>query len=318
MRRSIHGVQVGVTGELPAALLEDLLAGFPEGDPSAAPRLTIDLRPASGPPPAGGRAMFFHGVVQASEDQGAIVLSDGASFARVAPDGSRVDLRVSPASLADRHTLEHVLALIALVLALRQHGLFHLHSAALVGPDGRAVLVAGNSGSGKSTLAVALLEHGLGYLGDDSAFLAARPHGVAVLSFPRPFHLSDATARAFPRLVPLLGDRYATGEKRRLDPHRAFPGREGVEAAAPAAVLLPEVCAQARTELEPVPPAVALGALIESSALVAVDAMPAVDAHLALLGAAVSGARCLRVRLGADLLAAPAAIVPAIVAATQG
>jgi hypothetical protein len=300
-------VEVVVSGPGADTLLAELLGGFPEGDLAAAPDLTIALGPAVGPPEVGGRPMFFHGLVQAREVDGAILLTDGASTARVAPDGQRIDLAVAEASLADRHLFEHVLVLLALVVALRHHGLFHLHAAALVRPDGRSILVAGSAGVGKSTLALALLdgEPSLGWLGDDAVFLARRTDGVRVLALPRLFHLSDRTAAAFPHLGPALGPHYGGGPKRRLAAGLAFPGRSRLDAAAPAAVLLPQVVDQPGTELEVVTAAEALGALIESGALLVVDGMPAVNAHLALLAAAVNGATCLNVRLGRDLLERP-------------
>lgn len=314
MRRRLHGLTVEVGGPLGAALLDDLLAALPAGDPAAPPDLVVHLAPAAGPPSSEGEPAFFHGVVQARAVAGALVLSDGASTARVAADGARVDLSVAPASLADRHTFEHVLALVALVVALRHRGLFHLHAAALALPDGRAALVAGGAGAGKSTLTLALLEHGLAYLGDDAAFLAAGPAGVQVLSFPRPFHVAPQTARMIPRLLPLLGDRYAVGDKRRLDPRVAFPGRERATAGPPALVLLPEVSGRPRTEAEEVPSAVALGALIESSALVMVDGLPGADRQLALLAAVAEGARCIKATLGRDLLERPADVASALLA----
>jgi hypothetical protein len=313
VRRSVHGVQVAVTGSLPASLLGELLGGFPEGDPGREPDLAVSLDPASAPPDREGRPIFFHGVVRAREIGGAVVLTDGHSSARVAPGGGRIELSVAPASLRDPHTFEHVLALIALVLALRQRGLFHVHAAGLVRADGRAVLVAGPAGSGKSTLALALLEHGgLGYLGDDAVFLAARPEGMAVLACPRDFHVSDRTVAAFPRLTGLVGERYALVDKRRLDARRAFPGRERASAGAPAVLLLPELAEGAVTSAEAVPVAHGLGALIESSALVAVEGLPAAADHLAVLGRSLHDAACSRVRLGADLLEDPGRAVAAL------
>ncbi len=87
-----------------------------------------------------------------------------------------------------------------------------------------------------------------------------------------------------------------------LDPRRAFPGRERARAGAPWLVLLPQVTGAPATEVEPVPAAVALGALIESSALLLVDGLPGREENLALLRAVVEGARCLSLRLGTDLL----------------
>ena len=309
MRRRLHGVAVEVSGSLPATVLGELLGGFPEGEPGPAPDLLVSLEPAGGEPEPGGRPIFFHGGIRARERDGAILLTDGHSTARVAPGGGRIDLAVAPASLRDGHSFEHVLALIALVLALRQRGLFHVHAAGLVRADGRAVLVAGPGGAGKSTLALALLERGgLGYLGDDAVFLAARGGGAEVLSFPRDFHVSDRTAAAFPRLAPFLGARYPALGKRRLSPGRAFPGRERAVAGPPAVLLVPEVTSAGPTEVEEVPAAHGLGALIESSALVAVDGMPAAAEHLAVLGRSLAGARCFRVCMGSDLLEDPGTV----------
>lgn len=310
MNRSIHGVQVAVTGSLPAALLGELLGGFPAGDPAREPDLAISLDPAGDAPAGGGRPLFFHGSVRAAELDGAVVLTDGHSTARVAPGGDRIELSVAPASLRDSHTFEHVLALIAVVLALRHRGLFHVHAAALVRADGRSVLVVGPAGSGKSTLALALLEHGgLDYLGDDTVLLAAREDGIAVLAWPRDFHVADRTAAAFPRLAALLGETYAPAGKRTLDARRAFAGRDRQVATAPAVLLIPELSGEPATTVEPVSAADAMGALIESSALVVIEGLPGAAAQLDILARSLAAARCLRVRLGTDLLDAPARVV---------
>lgn len=312
MRRSLHGVEVEVTGSLPAELLAELLGEFPERTPVREPDLSIRLEPLAGPAGAEGQPIFFHGIVQARALEGAIVLTDGRSIARVAAGGAHIDLAVSPRSLEDQHAFEHVLALLALVVALRWRGLFHLHAAVLASGGG-AVVVAGPAGSGKSTLALALLEHaGLAYLGDDAAFLALRSGGPRLLAFPRPFHVGAAAARAFPRVSSLLGADIGSGGKRRLDPGVAFPGRALAEAEAPRLVLLPVVSGRPTTRVSPVSRAAALGALIESSAMVAVDELPGAAGHLALLGAALDRAVAFSVELGTDMLQDPRAVVRAI------
>ncbi len=310
MNLSIHGVRVAVTGSLPASLLGELLGGFPEGDPAREPDLTISLDPAAGPPAGGGRPLFFHGNVRVSELEGWLVATDGHSTARVAPGGGRIELAVATASLGDRHAFEHLLALIAVVLALRHRGLFHMHAAGLVRADGRAVLVVGPGGSGKSTLALALLEHGgLDYLGDDTVLLASRPEGVAILAWPRDFHLTDQTTAAFPRVAALLAEGHAPAGKRKLDPCHAFPGRRRLTADAPALVLVPELTGGPVTAAGPIAAAEAMGALIESSALVAIDGLAGAADQMAVLGQSLRDARCFRVRLGTDLLEAPGRVV---------
>lgn len=316
MRRAIHGLEVAVEGSLPAELLQELLGGFPEGDASRAPDLTVVLEPADGRPADHGTQILYHGVVRGFARGEEVLLTDGYSSARVLPGGRRIEVAASAASLADRHVLVHVLVLMALVLALRHRGLYHLHAAALARADGRAVLVAGGAGSGKSTLALALLDRGpLSYLGDDACFLYSGAGAPEVLAFPRAFHVAERSAPAFPRLLPFLGVRHsASMPKLPLDPRRAFPGRERARAGAPALVILPQVTGAPATEVEPVPAAVALGALIESSALLLVDGPPGRDENLALLRATVEGARCLSLRLGTDSLA-PGAELPRDLAA---
>ena len=233
-----------------------------------------------------------------------LLLWDGYSSARVAAGGSRVDVDLAEESLRDGHHFAQVFLLMALVVALRWHGRFHLHAGALVTPGGAGILVAGGAGAGKSTLTLALLESGCAYLGDDAVFL---PHEAgAVQALPRPFHVAPRTAAAFPRLAALLSDRLASGDKRRLDPRQAWPGRERDVMALPWVLLLPRVSDAPSTTLVPLPRAEAMGSLIESSALVVVDGLPGREEHLAVLQRVADGARAFAVESGLDLLASPA------------
>jgi hypothetical protein len=242
-------------------------------------------------------------------------LSDGASTLAVEPGGALVEGAIHARSLEDPHAFEGVLLLLALAAALRWHGLFHLHAAALRAPSGRGLLVVGDSGSGKSTLALALVQRGFGWLGDDVCFLAERPDGPAVLSFPRPFHVAERTAAAFPALLPELGPALSWRGKRLLDPRRAFPALERTELRPPLTVLVPEVAGAPETAIAPVPQLDALGALIESSALLFVRGMARVDRQVDLLRALVAEARCVRARLGRDLLRRPEETTDRIAAA---
>ncbi len=212
---------------------------------------------------------------------------------------------VAEASLRGGHHFAHVLLLVSLVLALRWRGLFHLHAGALVTPGGRGVLIAGGTGAGKSTLTLALLEAGCSYLGDDAVFLATAPGALTVLGLPRPFHVAPRTADAFPRIAPLLGSRLPAGQKRRLDPRAAWPGRERSSMGLPSAILLPSVVGGPTTSAEPLPSAEALGALIESSAYVVVGEFPRGREHLRVLRQIADAAAATRIGLGLDLLERP-------------
>src|SRR5262249_37550207 len=137
-----------------------------------------------------------------------------------------------------------------------------------------------------------------------------------------PFHLTAATLGAFPALRAAAGaavcTEVAAAPKRAVALDRVLPGGFR-RAASPVAVLLfPEVAAgAARTALEPLPPAEALGLLIQSSPLVAAAGMPARAEHLAALRSLAARARALRLRLGRDALADDGALAARVEAALR-
>ena len=240
------------------------------GEPSV--RLVLRASPPRPRPP--GPRVLYHGIVDCHADGDDLLLWDGHSTARIAAGGARIDVDVADGSLRDGYLFAHVLLFIALVLALRWRGIFHLHAGALVAPDGCGILVSGHAGAGKSTLTLALLEAGCAHLGDDAVFLSSRPGDPAVLAFPRPFHVAPRTAEAFPRIAALLDDFLPSGEKRRLDPRRAWPGRERATMDRHRRCSSPPSPGAAGTVVEPVGPAEALGELVESSTFVVVDGLP--------------------------------------------
>jgi hypothetical protein len=302
----LHGLRVLVAGDDGLCAAARDLGGDATADAAGGPPdLVLSLARAPASPAPAGPCRFFHGVVRCHASGDDLIVWDGASRARVVAGGARIEVEVADATLGDPHRFSQVFLLVALVLALRWRGLFHLHAGALVAPGGRGVLVAGGAGAGKSTLTVALLEQGCDYLGDDAVLLRAGGGAASVLALPRPFHLGERTAAAFPRLRALLGAALAAGDKRRLDPAAAWPGRARLAMGPPALILLPEVAPAGPTTTEPVAPAEALGALLESSALVAIDALPGARAQLDALRRLVDGAPALRVRLGRDLLDRP-------------
>jgi hypothetical protein len=306
MRLRFHDWALQAEGDAGAiAAAAEVLGALPSDATPGPPDLRLVF--ISSPPrprPAGPR-LLYHGILDCHADGDNLVLWDGYSIARIATGGALVEVDVAEESLRDGYLFAHVLLLIALVLALRWRGLFHLHAGALVAPDGRGILVAGGAGAGKSTLTVALLEAGCAYLGDDAVFLSAREGEGAVLALPRPFHIAPRTASAFPRIGALLSDLLPAGEKRRLDPRLAWPGRERSSMAPPSVLLLPRVSGAATTDVEPVSSAEALGALIESSTLVVVDRLPAGPEHLDVLRRVADGLEALRVESGRDLLEHP-------------
>ncbi|MFT3914555.1 MAG: hypothetical protein QM704_10690 [Anaeromyxobacteraceae bacterium] len=208
-----------------------------------------------------------------------------------------------------------VLFQIALTLLLRRARLFHLHAAAVVRPDGAAILIAGSSGAGKTTTALALLEAGVEYLGDDAIFLhpSADPGQIAhAVAFPRAFHLGPATLSAFPRLLPLAGPAPARTDKRPVDPRVAFPDRHRPEiplSRGRTIAVFPSISGGKTTEISAISKAEAFGHLLAESAALIVEGMPFRDENLAILRALVDAASPVEIRLGEDALTAPRAAV---------
>jgi len=306
MRLGFHGMRLSVEGDArTVAAAVEVLGALPREDSLATPDLRLYLRPSPPLPRPAGPRRFYHGILDCHADGDDLLLWDGHSLARVAAGGGLVEIDVAEESLRDGYLFAHVFLLIALVVALRWRGLFHLHAGALVAPDGRGILVSGGAGAGKSTLTLALLEAGCAYLGDDAVFLSSRDGDAAVLALPRPFHVAPRTAAAFPHARALLTDPLPAGEKRRLDPRLAWPGRERTSIASASLLLLPHVSGAATTVAHRLSSAEALGALIESSTLVVVDGLPGGEEHLEILRRVADGVRAYQVESGLDLLARP-------------
>jgi hypothetical protein len=91
------------------------------------------------------------------------------------------------------------------LLALARPGiewLAAIHGAAVVSPDGRAVLLPGAGGSGKSTLAAYLSRRGWRFLSDDMIALTA-PYG-AVVAWPTPHSIKSGSWAALADWIPEL------------------------------------------------------------------------------------------------------------------
>jgi hypothetical protein len=310
---ALHHLTVQTRSSLPGDPPADpgslLLAGFPPAEDWRRPALVIAVEPATDAlPPATGPALLEHGDVTVHPEAGAMLVVGPQARVRVSERGDRIEGWLTPAAAAQPREVAEIELMVALTLALRRHGLFHLHAAATVSPAGQVVLIAGTGGAGKSTLTAALVASGHGYLGDDVVLLGP---GGALLAFPRPFHLSPASARAVGVAAGPL--RAATG-KGDVDAGTAFPGRFRWFAPAPALVLLPRIGSAATTVLEPATPAEALGALLSLSAFAA-SSLPAAVGQRARLAEVVDGARPVRVVLGRDLLDDAAGTVARIEAA---
>lgn len=313
---ALHHLTVQTRSSLPGDPPVDpgalLLAGFPPAEDWRSPALTIELELAGEPlPPPPGPPLFTHGHLSVHLDAGVPLVVGPATRLRVSERGDRIDGRIAPAATALAREVAEIDLMLGLTLALRSHGLIHLHAAATVSPAGRVVLIAGTGGSGKSTLTAALVASGHGFLGDDVVLVGP---GGALLAFPRPFHLTPASARAV-RLE--AGPPRTTTGKGDLDAAAAFPGRFRWFAPSPDLVLLPRIDPEATTALERASRAEGLGALLSLSAFAA-SSLPGATEQRARLAAVMDGARAFRVTLGRDLLDDAAGTVARLEATLAG
>jgi len=313
MRLELLGLEIAVRGEAGATVAAALAGMAAPGAPSSRPAIVLETELARTPQPIDGPTIFFHHPLRAARRGDAIAIGDGSSLLVVAGDGARVRASLAPEALARPEELAALHLPVALAFALRHHGVYHLHAAALVRGDG-AILVAGQSGAGKTTLALALLDAGLGWLCDDAAFLAEREGVPAVAGVPRPFHVHERTLGAFPGASASAGPASAAA-RHDLDPEAVWPSRLRRGASRPSALLFPEVSGGPETLLSPLAPADALGRLVEASALLVVDGAARPAEHLDLLGRIAGAVPALRVELGEDLLRAPAKVARRVLAA---
>ena len=92
------------------------------------------------------------------------------------------------------------LARLGAQLVLRGRGLYHVHAAGLVAPNGRAWLLAGESGCGKSTLGYALMRAGWRVLGEDGVLLQRASDALVARAWCDPLQVSIELAEYFPEL----------------------------------------------------------------------------------------------------------------------
>ncbi len=307
LRFAIHGVEIEVEGEA-AAEVGRALAGLAGASPGTCrPDLVLEVRRSEQGAPVPGPTVFVHRPLRGARQGDALAVGDGRSLFVIAHDGRRVEALLAPEALADGGRWLSTLHLpVVLAFALRHHGVFHVHAAALE-HGGRAVLVAGQGGAGKTTLAMAMLEAGLGCLGDDAVFLAEREGAPSAQGVLRPFHVRPATLAAFPVASARAGPCDDAG-RREVDAASVWPHQLRAARLRPGLLVFPEVGSGPETVATRLSPADALGCLVEASALLVVDGAARSPEHLALLGRLASGAPALRVRLGEDLLRRPAEV----------
>ena len=191
-----------------------------------------------------------------------------------------------------------------LMKLLRLKGVFTLHAAALVSPQGRGLLIVASPGSGKSTLAIGLVKRGWHYLSDDAVLLRSNQTEIEALALRKHFFVDAEAYDRYVDLAPGVVCEDAQGAGRhRLDMRRVFPDHY-LSACTPSHVLFPQIVSRAKSETEPVTKSQAMNLLLHESGPQLFDkrGMPE---HLSILRALIEQCELIRLHSGRDLLDDP-------------
>jgi hypothetical protein len=189
--------------------------------------------------------------------------------------------------------------------AMRRCGLFELHSAGVVEPDGHTgALLAGVSGSGKSTLTMQLAAAGWGYLSDDVLLLRECDGQIEARPLRRVFAATEQTVAAAGLHDGAAGVLTPTNSKLRFAPQAFFPGGH-VESSIPRVIFFPSVTREPVSRVAELPQPEALARLLRMCPWACYD-RPASAAYLRALALLSKQCRAFEVRAGRDLLDSPA------------
>jgi hypothetical protein len=238
----------------------------------------------------------FRGLTEAHQ----CYLTDGDSLLRLQPEQGEGYAQLAPSFFTRPPRLQRAFWTYGLLKLLRPSGVYWLHAAGVVSPEGAGVLIVGPSGSGKSTLTIGLIRQGWSYLSDDALLLRLQPEGVAALAWRRHASVDANAASAYADLP--LGEETAdpTGKpKRRVVIEAVYPARHRADCL-PRVLLFPRIVPNVPSMLAPLAPPAALKQLLFESGPALFDhaTMPQ---HLSVLTHLLRQATPYELRAGPDL-----------------
>ena len=274
-------------------------------EPSSTPAMVV--RSAAPVPriPAGLPAFAIAGGGTCHTDEGgtSYIDIDGSVVAIGGPGRADVEVSMNGPLALDAPALTRLVTY-GLSAALRRRGLFELHSAALVDPQGGAgVLIIGPSGSGKSTQTVHLAAAGWPFLTDDVLLLGQVADAVQAWPLRRSFAITSETFAAS-RFLQTRTSFDPIGvqedEKRLFVPHGVFAAGFR-DTCVPGTLVFPELSGGSRSRVFRLSAGEAMARLIRISPWSCYDRATAAG-HLAVLSALARQARAYSLLAGTDLL----------------
>lgn len=194
---------------------------------------------------------------------------------------------------------------------LAQVGHYVIHSACLVAPDGKAMLLCGQSGAGKTTTTLALALAGWKMLSDDTSFLAVSD-SPKLWGLPRPFKVHRNTLDLLPQLTKLPSSPATLADEVAIDfAHLAPPSTRQLPAGA---VIFLQKRNAAEHQIAAISPLAAVAQLASQNVRAGDDAAatgPAGQAFAAMTSL-VRHTRTLTLSVGPDLSTLPRALEKAL------
>jgi hypothetical protein len=321
IRYALHDLTLGVEHVESCAEeeLDRVLHGLSwrrAGESETPPALTLSIRAngAGHSIPASAREVLRAGDYLGFEDDDDFYLTDGATLLRVRSREGRGEVRVAESFSARGADSRHDFWVFSLVKLLQGVGVYSLHAAGLVAPDGAGVLLVGDSGSGKSTLTIGLVRLGWRYLSDDAVLLRSRGSEVEALTFRRSFYIEGSAAERYRELE--LGREIPDakgGWRRRVGVEEAYPSQR-VPVCTPRLLLFPRIVPRFASALGAVDSATAMGRLLAQSSSQTFDRVGTPN-HLLLLKQLLRQTRFYDLEEGTDLHEKPALLGELLAAA---
>lgn len=301
-------LSVQVEAPIGASLLESIL-GELRAEPSRqfpdpVVEITVRARDTAGLPPVAGRIVYQGDGLTIRESENETLVTDDDSWMRVEPAARRCDVVLGASFETKPSLVQRNFWAFALAKLLRSVGLFTLHAAGLVSPDGTPILIIARSGSGKSTLAVGLLRAGWRILSDDALVMRETCGGVEALGLRKHLYIDGADAERYRdfSLSPAQADR-AGGARFRLAPGSAR-FEQVISAVKPEVLLFPRIADTPSSTLSRVSRADAMGRLLEASGPQTLD-RSGMEPHLRALSRLTQQAVAIDLKSGRDLHSHP-------------
>lgn len=215
--------------------------------------IDLGLKKIFSPIPTHSRLVLRYFAVKIFYLRGTMYFTDFRSYLTLYPDGKKAIGFISPETLEESgtHFFTHTFFTFALFEILRHHGVYFIHSAGLISPEGTCYLFPAEGGQGKSTLSLYLIRQGYQYLSDDVIFLEGDSKDLRVLGFRKLSHLSEELLPRFAELKALRNARNLDGKgKKIVDLDLVYPGKRVEQMSGKFIIIFPKRVSESASRLK--------------------------------------------------------------------